>query len=360
MRKFIGPAELKKIAFFEVSDGHMAMVNLPTGSYLLLGPGTYKPRPLAPVLLDICWLKAGPVEGPGKKPMVVAIPITEGTTGDGFKLGLFCELKIRVWDPSVFCEIALPRGGFLEFHELERLVLERARPALLEAISSCQLQAVEDPWFKAYLEHYMDVALSAMGLRIASLHLRSISHLGGVRSLEELMEILRTRLPIPLDEKRAKSLEEKLKAIEEKPWLRAKPSDPKWAREWKEFWIGLALDWMWAKGRFLLSSDDMISEEPFSSLPASLRQEIFKTLKNRLGSYGPGESLLSREVLDSFCFSLARWAFKNGLYELSISDLSWILGLREGEAALVLSRMIEMRLCRRSDREGYVLVIPEA
>ena len=360
MRKLVGPAELKKLAFFEVLEGHMAMVNLPTGSYLLLGPGTYRPKPLAPVLLDICWLRAGPIGGPGERPIVVAIPITEGITEDGFRLGVLCELTIKIWDPSAFCEITLPRGGFLDFHALESLVLERARPALLEAISSCQLEAVKDPWFKAFLKHYMNMALSAVGLRIHSLRLRSTASLGGLRTLEELMEALKTRLPLPLDEKRAKGLERKLEEIKDRPWLLAKPSDPRWAREWREFWVELALDWMWAKGRFIVSLDELASEEPFSSLETSLRREIFKALENRLAPYEEGDKALSRDILDCLCSSLARWALENGLYELSSDDLAWLLGLKPGEAALILSRMVEMRLCRRSKRENWVLVMPEA
>lgn len=359
VRKFVGPAELRKIAFFEVLDGHMALISLPAGSCMLLGPGTYKPSPLAPVVLDICWLRAGPVEGPGGKPMVLAISITEGTTADGFKLGLLCELKVRIWDPGVFCEFVLPRGGFLDFHELERLVLERARPALLEAISSCEFRAVEDPWFKAYLEHYMNVALSAVGLRVASLRLRSIAHLGGVRSLEELMDVLKARLPLPLDERRAEELEEKLELIRKRPWLLAKPSDPKWAREWRDFWAGLASDWMWAKGRFLMGLDELASEEPFSLLAPPLRREILRALRNRLGSHEPSGKAISKDVLDRLCSSLAKWALENGLYELSTADLTWLLGIEEREAGLILSRMIEMRLCRRSEREGWVVVAPE-
>jgi len=356
----VGPAELRKIAFFEVLDGHMAMVNLPTGSFVLLGPGTYKPRPLAPVILDICWLRAGQIGGPGGRPLVLAVPITEGTTEDGFKLGLLCELMVRIWDPSVFCEITLPRSGFLDFHALENLISKRARPALSEAISSCQLSATEDPWFKAYLEHYINMALSALGLRISALHIRSIAHLGGLSSLEELMDVLKTKLPIPLDEKRAEKLEEKLKEIEGKPWLLAKPSDPRWAREWRDFWTELALDWMWAKGRFLIGLEDLASEEPFSSLGAPLRREIFRALSNRLGRHEESGKALSREVLDRLCSSLARWALENGLYELSIADLTWLLDIGEKEANIILSHMVKMRLCKRSEREGWVLVVPES
>ena len=338
----------------------MARIGLPTGSYLLLGPGTYKPRPLAPTILDICWLRDGPIEGPGGRPITVAISITEGTTEDGFKLGLLGELTVRIWDPDVFCEIALPRGGFLSFQDLEDLVMERARPALLEAISACGLEATEDPWFRAYLEHHMNIALSAIGLRVSSLRIRSLAHLGGLRTLEEVMEVLRERLPLPLDERRAEALEEKVREVREKPWLLAKPSDPGWAREWRDFWVELALDWMWSRGRFLMGLEDMASEEPFSSLDPPSRREILRALANRLGARGPGGKALSKEILDRLCSSLAKWAFENGLYELSASDLTWLLCLGEEEADLVVSRMMGMRLCRRSGRKGLVLVAPEA
>ena len=303
------------------------------------------------------WFALGPLGQSGGKPITLAVPITEGTTRDGFRLGLLCEVRVRIWDPDVFCETVLPRGGFLRLEQLSGLVRERATPGLLRAISGCSLGATRNPWFEAYLRSSVNIALSPLGLRVAWLRLRSLADLGGLRSLEEVMRVLSERLPLPLSHERARALEEKLRELEEKPWLRAKPSDPSWAREWREFWAQLALDWMWARGRFILGPGDL-DQEPFSAIPnQAWRREILSALARRLRALKDGRAL-SVEILDELCSSLARWALENGLYRLGLPDLMSLLGLGEDEARAVLARMVELGFSEWLEPGEEVLVNP--
>jgi len=341
----------------EVENGHVAVLTAPGVGQVLIGPGTYElARPGGQA--DICWVRVGPLGGPGGKPMICAVPITEARTRDGYCVGLLCEFTVRVWEPELFRDAFLPKEDALGLWELEEAVRPKVMAAMAEALTACDVEGMKIAALGHYLRHYANLHLKDVGLRLANLGVRAKAILGPVRDQEELLKALEKGLPLPLDAQRASELERKAKLVAEKPWIAAKPLNPAWVPEWKEFWASLALDYMWSKGRFLLKPSDLASIGPFSALKEEWREELIDYMKEVIGSE---EGLIfSAEVLERLSSALLSWAYEKGLYVLDTGCLGEFMGLSERETRMVLERLVRMGACEWLERGRSVLLLPRS
>ncbi|OYT50504.1 hypothetical protein B6U66_05545 [Candidatus Bathyarchaeota archaeon ex4484_135] len=342
----------------EVSQDHIAVLTWKDGTYSILGPGLHELKNTGLMPAEACWIKVGPLGREDGSPMRYALSITDSRTKDGCCVGLFCQLEVMIWEPRSFLSSLMTGRESMSPRELEEAIRGHVKEGLAEAVADQDSGDISKPSFELRLKHYVNLSLRGLGLRVGLLRLEVLKSIGPVRTADELARILEERLPFPLDERRAADFERKLRLVSERPWLIAKPLDENWASEWKAFWVEVAQDLMWKQGRFLLSLQDLASLTPFSSMRTDWREELFETLKEKIGSLG--DYVFSREVLDALSSALARWARDVGLFEISTEGLVSLLGLSEQEARMLLDHMAGRGACEWVEKGKSVLLSPSS